>query len=189
MRARYWERVQTRVQLAPGQRLVDKNPLNLLRLPVIKRLFPNAHVFLAIRHPGDVLLSCFMQHFRAPEFALLSQSLPSLAGGFRKAFDFWYEQQALLLAKVHELHYEKFVTNFNAEVRAAISFLELPWNDAVLAPGARAVEKGYISTPSYSQVVQPVSTRAVGRWHNYRQHFAEALPVLQPLLDRWHYDG
>ena len=189
VRDRYWQRVRAKVELAPGQRLVDKNPLNLLRLPVIKRLFPNAHVILAIRHPGDVLLSCFMQHFRAPEFALLCQNLPSLAAGFRKAFNFWYEQQTLLQAKVLELRYETFVTDFNAEARAAITFLELPWDDAVLAPGKRATEKGYVSTPSYSQVVRPISNRAVGRWQNYRQYFAEALPIVQPLINRWGYEN
>lgn len=189
VRERYWQRVRTKVELAPGQRLVDKNPLNLLRLPVIRRLFPNAHVILALRHPCDVLLSCFMQHFRAPEFALLCQNLPSLAAGFSKAFDFWYQQQALLQAKVLELRYETFVTDFNAEARAAITFLELPWHDAVLAPGRRATEKGYVSTPSYSQVVQPISNRAVGRWQNYRQYFTEALPIVQPLISRWGYEN
>jgi hypothetical protein len=189
VRARYWQRVRTRVELAPGQRLVDKNPLNLLRLPVIQRLFPNAHVLLAIRHPCDVLLSCFMQHFRAPEFALLCQSLPVLAGGYRKAFDFWYQQQALLQARVRELRYENFVADFASQVRATVEFLGLPWDERALAPGRRAAEKGYISTPSYSQVVQPITSRAVGRWHHYRGHFAAVLPLLQPLLERWDYDS
>jgi len=188
-RARYWQRVRSRIGLEPGQRLVDKNPLNLLRLPVIRRLFPNAHVLLAIRHPCDVLLSCYMQHFRAPEFALLCQNLPMLASGYCKAFDFWYRQQALLQARVRELRYETFVADFEAGVRSTIEFLGLPWDERVLAPGRRAAEKRYISTPSYSQVVQPVNSRAVGRWHNYRAHFAGVLPLLQPLLQRWGYDS
>ena len=189
VRQRYWQRVRSRVRLEPGQRLVDKNPLNLLRLPVIRRLFPNAHVLLAIRHPCDVLLSCFMQHFRAPEFALLCQNLPLLAGGYRKAFDFWYQQQSLLRARVREMRYETFVADFPGEVRATIDFLGLPWDERVLAPGQRAAEKRYISTPSYSQVVQPITSKAVGRWHHYRAHFDDALPALQPLMARWDYDS
>ena len=47
--------------------------------------------------------------------------------------------------------------------------------------------KGFISTPSYSQVVKPVNTRAVGRWKAYEKHFAEVLPIVQPYLDRWGY--
>ena len=53
IRTRYWERTARRITRESGQRLIDKNPLNILRLPVIERLFPNAKVILAIRHPCE----------------------------------------------------------------------------------------------------------------------------------------
>ncbi len=189
IRRRYYERARHKVALASGQRLVDKNPLNLLRLPTIRRLFPHARVIVAIRHPCDVLLSCYMQQFTAPEFALLCADLPTLAAGYRKAFDFWYREQAVLQAAVHELHYETLVTGFEREVRALAGFLGLPWHDALLAPAEHARGKPFISTPSYSQVVQPVNANAVGRWRPYRRHFEPVLPLLAPLLERWGYDA
>jgi Sulfotransferase family len=189
VRERYWERVGRKLTLQPGQRLVDKNPLNLLRLPAIRRVFPNAHILLAIRHPCDVMLSCYMQHFRAPDFALMCRDLPTLAIGFRRAFDFWYQQQAMLAANVRELRYEQYVADFEAQSRGIIDFLGLPWHDAVLAPGEQALRKGFISTPSYTQVVQPVNDRSVGRWRRYQQYFAGALPAIQPCLERWDYAG
>jgi hypothetical protein len=189
VRAGYWERVSRKLTLQPGQRLVDKNPLNLLRLPAIRRVFPHAHILLAIRHPCDVMLSCYMQHFRAPDFALMCRDLPTLATGFRRAFDFWYQQQAMLAANVRELRYEQYVADFDAQSRGIIEFLGLPWHDAVLTPGNQALRKGFISTPSYTQVVQPVNDRSVGRWHRYQQHFAHALPAVQPYLERWDYAG
>jgi signal transduction histidine kinase len=39
-----------------------------------------------------------MQQFRAPDFALLCRSIDSLALGFRRTFDYWYSQNALLAA-------------------------------------------------------------------------------------------
>lgn len=187
IRQNYWQRVQRKVQLAPGQRLVDKNPLNLLRLPVIVRVFPNARVILAVRDPRDVLLSCTMQHFRAPDFAMLCRDLPTLALGYRRAFDFWYAQTALLPVAVREVRYEKFVADLEPEVRALATFLELPWSDALLEPAAHARRKAFISTPSYSQVVQPVTTRAVGRYARYAAQFVEVEDLLQPYLTRWSY--
>ena len=77
-RQHYWSLVASRVRLEPGQRLLDKNPLNILRLPAIRRLFPNSPIVLAIRHPCDVMLSCYMQHFRA-EFGWLCRDLETLA--------------------------------------------------------------------------------------------------------------
>jgi tetratricopeptide (TPR) repeat protein len=189
VRAQYWERTARKVRLSGQQRLIDKNPLNLLRLPVIKRLFPRAKILLCIRHPCDVILSCYMQHFRAPDFALLCQDLPTLCMGYRRAFDFWYSQQSLLDADVLELRYETVVDQFDANMRETLEFLELPWNDAVLAPAERAQQKRFISTPSYSQVVQPVSSSSVGRWHGYRKYFAASLPLLQPYFERWNYAG
>jgi len=189
VRARYWDRARSKVQLSAGQRLVDKNPLNMMRLPTIHRVFPNARIVLAIRHPCDVLLSCYFQHFRAPDFALLCSDIDRLATGYRKTFDFWYREAALLKPDILEVRYEQFVTDFEAQTRALLGFLEVPWNPAVLAPGAHAQAKGYISTPSYSQVVQPVNQKSVGRWRRYEAHLRAALPHVQPYLDRWNYES
>jgi tetratricopeptide (TPR) repeat protein len=189
VRRRYWERVRSKVTLARGQRLVDKNPLNLLRLPVIRRIFPNSRIIVAVRHPCDVLLSCYMQHFRAPEFALLCNDLETMAAGYRRSFDFWYQQAELLRPAMREVRYESFVADFQNEVRGIVDFLELPWNDSLLAPAQRAREKGFISTPSYSQVVQPINRKSVGRWRAYERHLAPVLPYVQPYLERWGYDA
>ncbi len=187
VRAHYWSLVRHKVQLLPGQRLIDKNPLNLLRLPAIRRLFPHARILLAIRHPCDVVLSCFMQHFRAPEFALLCRDLPTLAWGYRRAFDFWYEQLPLLQPAVRELRYESFVDDFPGQSRDIMAFLGLDLVPAQLEPAAHALAKGFISTPSYAQVIEPVHRRAIGRWEPYAPFFGAALHSLEPYLDRWSY--
>jgi hypothetical protein len=66
-------------------------------------------------------------------------------------------------------------------------FLQLPWDDAMLAPGEHARAKGFISTPSYSQVIEPISSRSVGHWKAYERHFNDVLPTLLPYLERWGY--
>jgi tetratricopeptide (TPR) repeat protein len=187
IRARYFERSAAKIKLSAGQRIVDKNPLNMLRLPVIKRLFPNAPIILAVRHPCDVVLSCFMQHFRAPHFVMLCSDLQTLADGYRRSFDFWYQQSAMLSPNVLEVRYESFVADFERGVREIAGFLRLPWHDGMLAPAEHARAKGYISTPSYSQVVQPVNQKAVGRWRAYERHLAAVIPQLQTYLQRWDY--
>jgi tetratricopeptide (TPR) repeat protein len=187
LRASYWRGVAGKVDLESGTRLVDKNPLNILRLPVIRRLFPNAPILCIVRHPCDVILSCYMQIFRAPEFALLCNTLSSTTRGFRRTMSFWLEQVGILKPPLLEVRYESLVSNFETEVRSIIEFLQLPWDERVLRPADRARQKGYISTPSYTQVVRPVSTGSIGRWRNYEREFAPALPMLQPLLEHWHY--
>jgi hypothetical protein len=185
LRTQYWKQVEPLVSLSAGQRLVDKNPLNLLRLPLIRRLFPGAHTVLIARHPCDVLMSCFIQHFRAPDLAMLCRDLPTLAASYRRSFDYWYSQEARLGAATFEIRYESLVADLETQLRALIGFLDLPWEPAMLSPAARARARGFISTPSYTQVIEPVTSRGIGRWRNYESHLRELMPTLAPYLERW----
>lgn len=183
----YWAQVATKLQLQPGQRLLDKNPLNMLRLPVIQRLWPNAPILLAIRHPFDVITSNYFQHFRAPDFARLCRDLPSLADGYARIFDFWYQQAALLQPKVLEVGYENFVSDLENQARRIADFCGLPWHEAMLEPSKHALSKGYIATPSYHQVVRPVNRKAVDRWRRYEPHLLPLHGRVAHLMARWGY--
>jgi tetratricopeptide (TPR) repeat protein len=189
----YWKLVRSRVQLGPNERLIDKNPLNLLRLPAIFRLFPRAQIVLAIRHPLDVIWSCYSQPFSSPEFALLCKDLRSLARNYLAAFDFFYSQLKLLRGSiyepsVYEVSYERLVTNFESEMRKLCAAVGLEWHASVMDPSRNAKRQHYISTPSYNQVVQPVNARAIGRWRHYRSQLQPVIETVQPYLSRWGYD-
>jgi tetratricopeptide (TPR) repeat protein len=187
IRALYWDGVRNRLPLAQDRRLVDKNPMNMALLPIICRVFPDAPIILAIRHPCDTVLSCFLQHFPS-DLALLGRDLTALAKSYSRAFGFWYSQWALLRPHTHELKYEQLIADFSTEVDRLCAFLQLPRHAAMLAPGEHARTKGFISTPSYAQVLEPVSNRSVGRWQHYERHFgSEALTLLTPWIERWGY--
>ena len=187
IRVSYWDAVRNRVPLAPDRRLVDKNPMNMVLLPIIGRLFPNAPIILAIRHPCDTVLSCFLQHFRS-DLALLGRDLTALARSHSRAFGYWYSQWSLLRPDTHELRYERLTTDFATEVDRLCAFLQLPRHEAMLSPGEHARAKGFISTPSYAQVIEPVNARSVGRWKHYERHFgSEVLALLMPWIERWGY--
>jgi tetratricopeptide (TPR) repeat protein len=187
IRTRYWDRARKRGRLRAGLRLVDKNPLNLILLPLIGRLFPNARIIVVIRHPCDTLLSCFLQHFRSPALALACRDLTTLAKAYSRAFGFWYSQWPLLQPRSYELRYEQLAADFPTELRKLSAFLQLPWHDAMLAPGENARARGFINTPSYAQVTLPVSDRSVGRWKHYEHHFTEVSAILKPWIERWGY--
>ena len=171
--------------VAPGiktQCAVDKNPLNMVRLPMLQNFFPCAQVILAIRHPCDVVLSCYMQHFRAPAFALTFETLESTAHMYDKVFSHWYQSVEQVKLPVLEWKYEDLVADTQARARALFEFLDLPWHDELLAFTDRAKSKGAIKTPSYTQVVEQVNARSVGRWHAYEKYFT---PVVMKYLEPW----
>jgi tetratricopeptide (TPR) repeat protein len=187
IRAQYWQGVRQRASLGLDRRLVDKNPMNMVLLPIIRRLFPDAPIILMIRHPCDTVLSCFLQHFPS-DLALLGRDLTALARSYSRAFSFWDSQRSLLRPTVHELKYEQLIADSAAGIERLCSFLRLPRHEAMLAPGEHARARGFISTPSYAQVVEPISNRAVGRWKHYERHFgSDALALLTPWIERWGY--
>src|SRR5262249_34960161 len=135
------------------------------------------------------VLSCYLQQFRSPALALVCSDLNTLAEAYSRAFGFWYAQSDLLRPSSCELRYEQLAGDFESEVRRLSEFLQLSWDKAMLAPAEHARRKGFISTPSYAQVIEPVSNRSVGRWRHYEAHFGEVLPILAPWIERWGYGG
>jgi len=185
----YWGLVRKTVQLEPGQRLVDKNPLNMLRLPLLHRLFPEARIILALRHPCDVVLSCYMQSFGAPAFMVLCSTLQRLARGYVNAMRGWLRNAELLQPRILSLRYEDLLADFSGNAQRIGEFIGVTDTTPMLAFHEHAQRKGYIATPSYAQVTEPAHTRALGRWLRYRAHMQHVLPTLQPMLEQWGYAG
>lgn len=169
------------------RRVIDKNPLNMLCLPMILRLFPDARIVLCIRHPCDVLLSCSMQAFRSPAFRAMCASLPRLARGYTEAFEQCCRHIDVLKPRVLEWRYESVVADFDAAVTRLGQFLEIEDASPMADFARHAREKQFIATPSYAQVTQPMNAAAVGRWEAYREQFEPVLPVLRPWIDRLGY--
>lgn len=178
-----------KVSRREGTRLVDKNPLNMSWLPMIHRIFPQAKFIFAVRHPCDVILSCYLQNFRAPGVAAACRSLETLAHAYVAAMENWLHHASLFRTDVFVSRHEDLVADTPAQVGRIAVFLDLDEPGSMLGFADHARRKGYIGTPSYAQVVEPISARGVGRWRQYASHFEPVLPILQPMLDHWGYDS
>jgi Flp pilus assembly protein TadD len=170
-------------------RLVDKNPLNMLWLPLLHRLFPRAKIILVLRHPCDVTLSCYLQNFRAAPLVAACRSLEYLAHAYVAAMENWLYHAALFQPDVFVSRYEDLVAAPASQVERIAAFLGLDDAAAMLRFAARAREKGFIRTPSYSKVTEPIDPRAAGRWQRYREYFESVLPILRPMLEHWNYSA
>ena len=183
----YFEIAASRTPLKPGNLLVDKNPLAINAVPFIRRLFPDARFILALRHPCDVLLSCYVTNFRMNDGMASFTDLQTGAELYDLSFSYFERVQALMPTPTHTVMYEKVVADQDRELRALFDFLGLDWHDAVLDHQATALGRGRIKTASYAQVVEPIYQRSAGRWQNYRQHLEPIFPVLKPWIDKFGY--
>ena len=168
-------------------RLVDKNPLNMLWLPMIHRLFPQAKFILALRHPCDVLISNYMQNYRASVLVAASTSIERLARAYVAAMECWLHHVEVFKPDVLVSRYEDLVADPVAQTRRLADFLELEDAGPLLNFDQHARDKGFIATPSYTQVIQPVNRKGLNRWHRYREAMEPALPILAPMLRHWGY--
>ncbi|MFC5524455.1 sulfotransferase [Rhodanobacter ginsengisoli] len=187
LRKAYVSMVCTKVPRRWDTQLVDKNPLNMLWLPMIHRLFPEAKIILALRHPCDVLLSNYMQNFRSTVLAMACESLPQLARAYVTAMECWLDHVEVFKPNVFISRYEELVADTVGQTRKIAEFIGLEDASAMLNFDQHARDKGYIATPSYAQVIVPVNRKGLNRWVRYREALAPALPILQPMLDHWGY--
>ena len=176
--------------LAPGREgklVIDKLPFNLLRAPLLHRIFPTAKFIFAIRHPCDCVLSCFMQSFKINRAMASFLTLDDSAKLYDRAMRFWSESRAFLPVRVHEIRYEDMVSDFEGEVRRLAGFLDLEWDQALLKHHETAAQRDIIRTPSYSQVTEKIYARSSGRWKRYRSHLEPVLPLLEPWAVKFGY--
>lgn len=187
VRGIYFKRAAEFVRLEPGQLLVDKFPLNLINVYHIWRVFPEAKFILAIRHPCDVCLSCFMQNFALNEAMTVFTNLNDTANLYATVMSLWQEFTEGLPLSYHMLRYEDLVDNVEQEARQLLDFLGLEWSDEVLGHVEHAQRRGTISTPSYHQVTQPIYKTARYRWKRYASQLEPVMEILRPFIERFGY--
>lgn len=187
LRKQYYDEVAAIEPLPDTKLLVDKSPLFLHKVPLIQRLFPNARFILALRHPCDVLLSCYMSNFRLNSAMSNFLRLEDAAEFYDLTFRLWEKSTSIFPVKMYPIVYERLVDNVEAEVRPLFDFLGLSWHDDALDHQRTAKSRGLITTASYSQVTEPIYTRAAGRWERYRSHLEPIFPVIEPWVDKFGY--
>jgi len=183
----YFRTVGSLRPIEPGKLVLDKNPLTMNLLPFVRRLFPEAKVILALRHPCDVVLSCFMANFRLNEGMSSFVRLETAAELYGLSFSYYEHVQALIPMATHVVKYENVVADRERELPALFDFLGLDWHDALLDHRPAALKRGRIKTASYAQVIEPIYTRSAGRWQKYRKHLEPILPTLRPWVEKLGY--
>ncbi|HUD28571.1 MAG TPA: sulfotransferase [Novosphingobium sp.] len=187
LRARYRRLAGMRLGPDAGdRRVVDKFALNVIDLPVILRLFPEAPILFMVRDPRDACLSSVLQ------LMPLSPSTVNLldwgdAVRFHAAVTaHWRHYRDALGLQGCEVRYEALVDDLETTMRAALAPLGLEWTEAMQDFHLNAATRA-ISTPSRSQVTRPLNRASVERWRRYEPEFAAVEAVIAPALRDWGY--
>ncbi len=167
---------------------IDKLPLNLLQAPLIHQLYPDAKFILALRHPMDTILSCWMQNFKLNAPMANMVDLDRIVDFYCIAMEMFKICRTDYNLNVYEIRYEDLINNFQTVSEAVVQFLNLSWEPAMENYQDTALKRGRIYTPSYSQVVQPIYKDAQYRWLNYQKYLEQYLEQVKPWISEFRYD-
>ena len=150
--------------------ILDRMPINIIHVPLIRTLWPDARIIVLVRHPVDVCVSCVFQEF---DVNWLTRHLSSFADAseiFVKTMGLWMQWKNSVDAI--EISYERLVAHPKDAVSDLMNRLGLrPVNasqlilDRLAAPAAK--------TASYSQVNERIHQHSVRRFEHY-------LPFMDP---------
>lgn len=187
-RSRYWDGVRRQGIAVAEKIFVDKHPLNSIKLPVIRKLFPLAKIIFALRDPRDVVLSCFRRHFEINAAMFEFLTLEGAARLYDRTMGFAELCRAKIPFRILEHRYEDMVLNFETSIRAVCNFLETEYLPGLadFASTARGLD---IRSPSAGQIRRGLYSDALAQWKRYGSEMEPVLPELERWVDRFGYAG
>lgn len=162
----------------------DKLPLNLLRIGLIRLLFPEARIIHVLRHPLDAVLSAYFTPFLfGNEWSL---RLADTAHLFAQSWRHAEAMRTLPGAHFLRVRYEDLITDPEPVLKEALAFLDLPWDRACLDfHQSQRVAR----TASYAQVTRTLYQTSKKRYRPYLDYVgAQTLALLQPVIAEAGYE-
>ena len=155
-------------QISKNKRIiVDKFPLTIIELGFVKCIFPNAKIILAMRHPCDVVTSCFFSSFKINDAMVNFLSWSSTIQFYNKVFDLFEFYSNEMNLNFLTIKYEDLIINFKNNVQKMTKYIGLEYESNMENFYITAKNRSRISTPSYTQVINPLYTTSINRWKNY----------------------
>jgi len=163
--------------------VVDKNPTQMIQLPLWLRILPEIRFLIALRDPRDVVVSSYF--FDLPPNVISTQWLDweSTARHYASLMDLWRRLRDTLPGGCWlESRYEDMVSDTAGETARAAAFLGI--STAEKPAGEASVA---LHSPNYAVATAPIHARSVGRWQHYAEHLESSAPVLAPFLQDFGY--
>ena len=172
---------RTRVQRKTGKPFyIDKLPNNWAYAGLIHLILPNAKIIDARRHPMDCCFSNFRQHFaKGQAFTYALDHIGRYYADYVRAMDHY---DRVLPGRIHRVIHERVLDDPEAEVRAMLAYLGLPFEEACMQfhRNTRAVR-----TASSEQVRRPINRDGAGQWQPFDPWLGPLRESLGDLIDTY----
>ncbi|ABK44405.1 Tetratricopeptide TPR_2 repeat protein [Magnetococcus marinus MC-1] len=160
---------------APAQWL-DSMPLNVLYLPLLVQLFPNAKSVLLVRHPYGVCLSAYMQDFQHNPTVAQFHELGTAATLYSETMDFWCQAQHRFALQPYTVRYEDLLSDATPVLQPLLAYLGQPCDDVATLGEALSLSMQHPATHHCD-------------WQAYGPYLHAVQAPLQRWLSYWGYDA
>ncbi len=150
--------------------IIDKLPLSIIEIGFIKSIFPNSKFILALRHPCDVVLSCYFSYFSINEAMINFLNWEHTIDFYNNVFNLFEFYENELKFDYFSIKYEDLIADFEKNITHLLRFIGLKYENNLKNFNLTAKKRDKISTPSYSQVINPLYSTSIGRWKNFSKN-------------------
>ena len=169
------------------RRIVDKSPFLAVHLGMVQRIFPGAPVIFMLRHPCDVVLSCFLSNLELNSGTVHFTRLSAAVQLYGSVMSLWQRYCEVLPLNVLRVRYEDLLDNTEMTLRPVLEFLGVPWSDTVLRYTEHVAGRGDVRSASYAQVGRPLYQTSRERWRRYSKYLEPHFAQLQPYCRLFDY--
>jgi predicted Zn-dependent protease len=158
----------------PGERLVEKLPMNYLYIGAIHRALPDAKILLIGRSPLDSCFAMYRTLFGdAYPFSYDFEDLGRYYAAYQGLINHW---RSVLGESLQEVVYEDLVREPKQIGAIIAGYCGLTWSDeAVDIQNNQSVSL----TASAAQVRRPIYGSSSGRWRHYHRHLGGLIATLR----------
>jgi len=170
VRERYFDEIARQRRKPEASYVIDKMPMLAAEAGYLERMFPGRKYIFAVRHPQDVVLSCFRQSF-GPNAAMENlRSIEDAAALYDFTMSQWFDVHSLDDPRVSYVRYEDVVQAFRPTLERVLGFIGVGWDDALLN-FVEAADRRSVKTPSYRKVRSGLGIGVQSARENYRFAF------------------
>jgi hypothetical protein len=187
-RQRYYDEIDRRKEKAGAVVFIDKLPIRTAWIHVLEKFFPRKRYIFSIRHPYDVVLSCFKQAFTKNAAMENFRTFEDTCTFYDRIMSTWFNVFPTDNERVLYVRYDELVTDFESQLRRALAFVGVEWSEDVLR-FSELSERRKVATPSYGKVRGGLGLGIQSSWTNYRFVFDTSYGrKLHKWVDRFGYE-
>jgi hypothetical protein len=159
-----------------------------LQIPLIKAIFPEAKIILALRHPLDCILSCYFQNFTNNKEMAHFTDWKHCFDRYNDVFELYNYYKNTIDFDCHTVRYEDILNNFDTEVDSLFKFLNVPYDQDKARNFHVSASKKLITSASKDQVNKNLYTTSKKRWLNYQEFVQPHIPIVEKHIVNFGYE-